>query len=85
MTIVIAVGFISILASLGFALFFLMKKPSITHDTTSDATVESAAITSHHAQQRTAWALTLRIALSVFLFGLILLSYYMGWIEPRGL
>ncbi len=30
-------------------------------------------------------SLTWRIALSMFLFGLLLFSYYMGWIEPNHL
>lgn len=34
---------------------------------------------------RMAWALALRVALSVALFGLILLSWSMGWVRPSGL
>ncbi len=34
---------------------------------------------------RMAWALALRVALSVALFGLILLSWSMGWVRPTGL
>ena len=33
--------------------------------------------------QRVVRALTWRIALSVALFALIVLAYYMGWIEPN--
>lgn len=32
-----------------------------------------------------AWALALRVALSVALFALILLSWAMGWVKPGGL
>jgi len=35
--------------------------------------------------QRMANALTLRIALSVALFGLLLAGQYFGWIEPHGI
>jgi hypothetical protein len=34
---------------------------------------------------RMAWALALRVALSVALFVLILLSWSMGWVRPTGL
>lgn len=34
---------------------------------------------------RTVWALTGRVGLSVALFLLILLSYKLGWIQPTGL
>jgi hypothetical protein len=29
-------------------------------------------------------ALAVRVALSILLFGFILLSYWLGWIEPTG-
>lgn len=35
--------------------------------------------------QRTVKALTWRISLSLFLFILLMLSYYMGWIQPHGM
>ena len=34
---------------------------------------------------RMAWALALRVALSITLFLLVLLSWAMGWIHPTGL
>ena len=34
---------------------------------------------------RTVKFLTLRIALSVALFGILMLSFFMGWIQPHGL
>ena len=34
---------------------------------------------------RMAWALTLRVGLSIALFLLVLLSWFMGWIHPTGL
>jgi phosphate/sulfate permease len=35
--------------------------------------------------KKMAWALTLRVGLSIALFLFILLSWHMGWIEPKGL
>lgn len=35
--------------------------------------------------KRMAWALALRVALSIALFLFILLSWHMGWIKPTGL
>ncbi len=35
--------------------------------------------------KRVVWLLTIRVALSVTLVAFLLLSYYMGWIGPRGL
>ncbi|MBA3507609.1 MAG: twin transmembrane helix small protein [Betaproteobacteria bacterium] len=34
---------------------------------------------------RVVWALTIRVALSVTLFGFLFFSYWMGWIGPAGL
>jgi hypothetical protein len=34
---------------------------------------------------RTVYALTARIALSICLFGFILLAYKLGWIQPTGI
>lgn len=35
--------------------------------------------------KRMARALALRVGLSVLLFAVILFSYWMGWIEPKGI
>lgn len=35
--------------------------------------------------KRMAWALALRVALSISLFLFILLSWHLGWIKPTGL
>ena len=63
MKIVIVVFLILILASLGSALFYLMKDKGTT--------------------DRTVRALTLRVALSVALFLLLMLGYWLGLI-PHG-
>ncbi len=38
-----------------------------------------------HTQRRMAWALTLRVALSIAVFLFVLLAWQMGWIKPTGL
>lgn len=35
-------------------------------------------------RRRTLTGLKIRVALSVTLFALLILSYYMGWIQPHG-
>lgn len=36
-------------------------------------------------RRRTLTGLKIRVALSVALFALLIVSYYMGWIQPHGL
>lgn len=69
MSVLIPVAFVAILASLGAALFFMMRggrKPG-------------------EGSRRMAWALTARIGLSVLLFLCILLAWKLGYIQPKGL
>ncbi len=66
---VIALGFVGILGSLGFALFFMMKDGR-------DGRAKSGGM---------ARALTVRIGLSVFLFLCLLLAWRLGYIQPGGL
>ena len=64
-------AFVAILLSLGSALFFMMRR-----DNASDNAQKS---------RRMARALALRVGFSIALFLVILLSYWMGWIQPTGL
>ena len=66
---VIALAFVGILASLGFALFFMLKDGR-------DGRAKSGGM---------ARALTVRIGLSVFLFLCLLLAWKLGYIQPTGL
>lgn len=69
MSVLIPVAFVAILASLGAALFFMMRggrKPG-------------------EGSRKMAWALTARIGLSVLLFLCILLAWKLGYIQPKGL
>ena len=69
MTYLVAIAFLAIIASLGAALFFMMK----------DGT-NGKAKTSGMAK-----ALAFRIGLSVLLFVCILIAWKMGYIQPTGL
>ncbi len=65
MRIFVAIAFLLIVASLGSALFYLMRDKGNSN--------------------RTVNALTVRIALSVALFLLLLFANWMGWIQSTGL
>lgn len=69
MKILVALGFLAILASLGSALFFMMR-------TGKD---------NEKRGQRMAWALALRVGLSILLFACMLLAWKLGYIQPTGL
>ena len=69
MTYLVAIAFLAIIASLGAALFFMMK----------DGT-NGKAKTSGMAR-----ALAFRIGFSVLLFVCILIAWKMGYIQPTGL
>ncbi|MEJ8848896.1 twin transmembrane helix small protein [Variovorax rhizosphaerae] len=66
---VVALAFAGILASLGFALYYMLKDGR-------DGRAKSGGM---------ARALTVRIALSVILFLCILLAWKLGYIQPGGL
>lgn len=68
MKIFVVLGFLAILASLGSALFFMMR-------TGRD---------NRQRGQRMARALALRVALSVLLFVCLLIAWKMGYIRPTG-
>lgn len=69
MKIVIVLALVAILGALGGAGLFMLKRGR-PQDGRDD---------------RMAWALALRVGLSVALFLFVLLSYWMGWIRPTGL
>ncbi|MFZ2294232.1 MAG: twin transmembrane helix small protein [Polaromonas sp.] len=69
MTYIVALAFIAILASLGAALFFMMKDGSDGKRKTSNM----------------AYALAFRVGLSVLLFVCILIAWKMGYIQPTGI
>ncbi|MEX8496013.1 twin transmembrane helix small protein [Sphaerotilus sp.] len=70
MKIIIALAFVAILAALASAGLFMIKRGSEDQQATKG---------------RMARALAIRVGLSVSVFLFVLLSYFMGWIEPTGL
>jgi len=68
MKILVALGFLAILASLGAALFFMMRNGK----------------DNKQRGQRMVWALALRVALSILLFVCLLLAWKLGYIQPTG-
>ncbi|TNF61813.1 MAG: twin transmembrane helix small protein [Burkholderiales bacterium] len=68
-------GFIAIIGSLVAALVFMMRG-----DRAPGADGPDAPRNNHMAR-----ALAFRIGFSVLLFAIVLLSYFMGWIQPTGL
>ena len=69
MTYLIALAFIAIIASLGVALFFMMKDGTQGRRKTSSM----------------ARALAFRVGFSVLLFAFILVAWKMGYIQPTGI
>ena len=75
MAYLIGLAFVAIIASLGAALFFMMR------GNPGEGEQDTGAPSSH----RMAKALAFRVGFSVLLFLLVLLAYQMGWIQPTGL
>jgi hypothetical protein len=65
----IALAFLAIIASLGTALFFMLQ----------DGRNGKAK------SSKMAWALALRVGLSIVLFACILLAWKLGYVQPTGL
>ena len=77
MKFVIILAFLAILASLGSALFFMMRKGD------GDGSASTAAEDAERSRKMFR-ALALRVALSIGLFLCILMAAKMGWIQPTG-
>jgi hypothetical protein len=65
----VLIAFIAILASLATALFFMMKSKD----------------SGKTRGQKMAFALGLRVAISILLFASILLAWKLGYIQPTGI
>ena len=72
---IVALGCLAIVASLGSALFFMLRKPG---EPSSEAQADA------QRARRMARALALRVALSVALFVCLLLAWKLGYIQPHG-
>jgi hypothetical protein len=71
MSYLVALAFLAIIASLGAALFFMLRGGNASEQPAKSS--------------RMARALALRVGFSVLLFLCILLSWKMGWIHPTGI
>jgi NADH:ubiquinone oxidoreductase subunit 6 (subunit J) len=71
MSVIIVIALVGIVAALASAGVFMLRRPR------QDAAPEG--------DKRMARALAVRVGVSVALFLLILLSWKMGWITPKGL
>jgi len=69
MTSLVIIAFIAILASLGAALFFMMRGGS----------------NGAQGSRKMAWALGARVGLSILLFACILIAWKLGYIHPTGI
>ena len=78
MSLFVALAFVAIVASLAVAGWAMLTGGGKRHDSSEG----SAAAPPN---KRMAWALTLRIALSVLLFLAILLAWKLGYLHPTGL
>ncbi|WP_325342433.1 twin transmembrane helix small protein [Xylophilus sp.] len=65
----VLVGFLAIFASLGTALVFMLR----------------GGREGRPASSGMAWALAVRVGLSILLFLCLLLAWKLGWIQPTGL
>lgn len=76
----VIVAFAGIIGSLGAALVFMMRGGSAQPDPQ-----EGDSSAPPRPNGRMARALAWRVGLSVLLFVIVLVSYFLGWIEPTGL
>lgn len=66
-------AFVGIIGSLAAALVYMMRGGQTSEE-------DGAPPRKHMAR-----ALALRVGLSILLFVVVLMSYFMGWIQPTGL
>jgi formate hydrogenlyase subunit 3/multisubunit Na+/H+ antiporter MnhD subunit len=69
MTYLVTIAFVAILASLGAALFYMMRGGQKENETS----------------RKMASALGLRVGLSILLFACILIAWSLGYIQPTGI
>jgi hypothetical protein len=77
MTYIVIVAFVAILGSLAAALVFMMRG--------GDSGAQDEDTTTAPRSHRMARALAFRVGFSILLFLVVLLGYWMGWIQPTGL
>jgi len=72
MTYLVIAAFVAIVGSLAIALVFMLRGSKNAMDPTGRAS-------------KMAKALAFRVGFSILLFVIVLLSYWMGWIQPTGI
>jgi hypothetical protein len=78
---IIVLALLGIIAALGSAGVFMLRRKPVPPAATDEAdTAQDAAADTHMAR-----ALAVRVGISVALFLFILLSWAMGWVRPTGL
>lgn len=82
MQFLIAIAFLAIIASLGAALFFMLRGGGPPEGATSDAAPNHKRNKRNKGMAR---ALALRVGVSVVLFICVLLAWKLGYIQPHGL
>jgi purine-cytosine permease-like protein len=75
MKVFIVLGLLAIVAALASAGLFMVRRRRPDEGARDDQA---------GGDKRMAWALALRVGLSIALFLLILLAYSLGWIRPSG-
>jgi Protein of unknown function (DUF2909) len=79
MQFLIAIAFLAIIASLGAALFFMLRGGSPPQGSADEAGAN------HKRNKGMARALAWRVAVSVVLFICVLLAWKLGYIQPHGI
>jgi hypothetical protein len=72
MKVILVLALLGVLVALGSAGLFMLRRPP-----KRDAAAP--------ADRRMAWALAVRVGLSVALFLFVMLAWHLGWIAPKGL
>lgn len=81
MIFIVTLAFVAIIASLGLAMYYMLKGGKTDASDPNGANNENAINKSRNMSK----ALALRVGLSITLFLCILISWHMGWIEPTGI
>ena len=79
-SLLIGIAFVAIIASLGSALFFMMRRPDGERNSDEERLQDD-----RRRARGMFWSLALRVGLSVFVFVCILLAWELGYIHPSGL
>ncbi|MEZ5607390.1 MAG: twin transmembrane helix small protein [Burkholderiaceae bacterium] len=79
-SLLLGIAFVAIIASLGSALFFMMRRPDGERKTDEERQQDD-----NRRARGMFWSLALRVGLSVLVFLCILLAWELGYLQPSGL